>query len=177
MKSALNRLPSHMFAPTQTSGLNYRTTPYRVPRRVLIWIGWRRIIRARRTLLALSIWLALGVGCLFLPGGLRVLAAVPLLLVAIAPLNVLQLCAKSVDAEPQLTDEKTLEFSRTHLAFTGPDWRNEMTWTRFKGLSEDPAHFFLDLRRSNLAVVIPKSAFTPDLEQAFRECAKDIRTT
>jgi len=127
-----------------------------------------------RTIIALSIWLVMAVACLFLPGDLRFFGVLPLVFLLLAPFNVYQLYAKSIDSEPQFTDEKTLDFSPTRLAFIGPDWRNEMTWKRFEGLSENPDYFFLNLRRSHLAIVIPKAAFSPELELGFRECAKGI---
>jgi YcxB-like protein len=89
----------------------------------------------------------------------------------LAPLNVYQLYANSVDGEPQLTDQKMLEFSLSRVAFTGPDWKNEMTWKRFKAFSEDAEYFFLDLRHGSLAAIIPKSAFTPEQQQTFRQYA------
>jgi hypothetical protein len=166
-----------MQSAIESSGLNYRTLPYQVARGALIWTWWKRIVFSPRTLIALSLWLVMAVGCLFLPGDFRFFAVLPALFFLLAPFNVYQLYAKAVDGEPQLTDEKTLEFSRTRLAFTGPDWRNEMTWKRFKRLSEDPDYFFLDLRHNSLAVVIPKGAFTPELEQSFRECAKSVQVS
>jgi hypothetical protein len=96
----------------------------------------------RRTIIALTLWAVMALGCMFLPGDRRFLAVLPVVFLLLAPLNVYQLYAKSVDGEPQLTDQKTLEFSLSRLAFTGPDWRNEMTWKRFKRLSEDAEYFF-----------------------------------
>ena len=124
-----------------------------------------------RSFLALSIWAAIAIGCMFLPGDLRFLAVLPIVFLLLAPLNVYQLYAKSVDSEPQLTDQRTLEFSRSRLAFIGPDWKNEMTWKRFKRLSEDAEYFYLDLRHSGLAIIIPKGAFAPEQQQIFREYA------
>ena len=164
----------YMQSATESPRLDYRTMPYQVARDVLIWTWWKRVMFTPRTIIALSIWLVMAVVCLFLPGGLRFLAVLPAVFLLLAPFNVYQLYAKAVDGEPQLADEKTLEFGRTRLAFTGPDWRNEMTWKRFKRLSENPDYFFLDLRHSNLAVVIPKGAFSPELELSFRECAKGV---
>jgi len=160
-----------MQAATESSEAIHRTMAYQVPRGALIWTWWKRLMSSPRTLIALSIWAVLAVGCLFLPGDLRFLAVFPAVFLLLAPINVYQLYAKSVDGEPQSTDQKTLEFSRSRLAFSGPDWRNEMAWTRFKRLAEGPEYFFLELRRSSLAVVIPKSAFTPEQQQAFREYA------
>jgi len=126
---------------------------------------------SRRTLIALTIWALMAVACMFLPGDLRLLAVLPVVFLLLAPLNVYQLYAKSVDCEPQLTDQKTLEFSLSRLAFIGPDWKNEMTWKRFEGFSEDSEYFLLLLRHSGLAVIIPKSAFTPEQQQIFRQYA------
>src|SRR5437867_697565 len=144
-----------------------RTALYKVSRRALIWTWWKRLMISPRTLIALSIWAAMAVACMFLPGNLRFLAMLPMVFLLLAPLNVYQLYAKSVDCEPQLTDQRTVEFSRSRLAFVGPDWRNEMTWKRFKGLSEDAEYFYLDLRHSDLAIIIPKSAFVPEQQQIF----------
>jgi len=126
---------------------------------------------SRRTLIALTIWALIAVACMFLPGDLRLLAVLPVVFLVFAPLDVYQLYAKSVDCEPQLTDQKTLEFSLSRLALIGPDWRNEMTWKRFNGFSEDAEYFFLNLRHSALAVIIPKHALNAEQQQIFREYA------
>jgi hypothetical protein len=130
----------------------------------------------RRSLIALSIWAAMIPACIFfLPGDYRLVALLPAVFVILAPVNVYQLYAKSVDSEPQTTDEKTVEFSPSRLAFTGPDWRNEMSWSRFRGLSEDARYFFLELRHSSLAILVPKAALTAEQQTLFREYATTYR--
>ena len=124
-----------------------------------------------RALVALSIWVVIGVVCMFLPSELRFLIVLPVVFLLLAPLNVYQLYAKTVDSEPQLTDKRTLEFSLSRIVFIGPDWKNEMTWKRFKGFSEDAEYFFLHLRHSVLVAIIPKDAFTQEQQQIFREYA------
>jgi hypothetical protein len=156
--------------------ITHRSMPYHVPRGTLIWAWWRRLMLSRRTLIALSIWAAIAIACLFLPGQLSLLGLLPTMFLLLAPINVYQLYAKSVDNEPQLTDEKILEFSRSRLAFTGPDWRNEMTWKRFKGASEDTHYFHLELRHSALPGLVPKSALTPEQQQLLREYAANQNT-
>jgi hypothetical protein len=157
--------------PPEFSEASYRTSVYQVARRTLIWTWWKRLMFTPRTIIALSIWAAMAVGCMFLPGNFRFFAILPALFFFLAPVNVYQLYAKTVDSEPQLTDQKTLEFGPSRLVVTGPDWKTEVTWRRFRGLSEDEEFFYLHLQRSQLPVMFPKSAFTPDQQERFREWA------
>jgi hypothetical protein len=145
---------------------------YQVPRAVWIRAWWKQTMLNRRTLLVLTMWAIMAVGCMFLLDSMRLLAILPAFFLLLGPVNVYALYAKSVDSEPQLTDPKTLQFSRTRLAFVGPDWRNEMAWKRFKGLSEDADYFYLLPQHNSLCAVIPKRAFTPEQQQLFREYAQ-----
>jgi hypothetical protein len=154
-----------------SADIRHQTARYQVPRAVLIWTWWKRIMLRPRTLIALSIWLLMAVAIWsFFSGDVRFLAIIPLVFVLIAPINVYQLYARAVDSEPQLTDLKTIEFSKNHFAAIGPDWRNETAWRRFKGFSENDEYFLLNIRYNNLAAIIPKKAFTPEQETAFRQC-------
>ncbi len=121
--------------------------------------------------MALGVWALMGVGLLFLPNELRFGGVAFIFLVLLAPLNIYQLSAKTVDAEPQLTDPRTLEFNRAALVLTGPDWKTEVAWTRYRGYSEDEVYFYLHLRFSELVLLIPKSALTAEQQAGFRECA------
>lgn len=88
------------------------------------------------------------------------------------PIRLYQGLRKMVHRNSQFTDPKTLEFSPSRLVVTGPDWRSELPWTKFHGFSEDAAYFYLHLSDSGFASVIPKSAFTFEQQEKFRQYAK-----
>lgn len=145
---------------------------YQMPRDVLIRIWWRRMMLRPRILIWLSFDIVLAIACFILGGGAEI-AAYFLLGVAIAgPVAIYRGLAKAIDTDPAWTDLKTLEFGSSRLVSTGPNWKNEIPWTRFQGFSEDPAYFYLHIADNGLASVIPKNAFTPDQQQSFREYAK-----
>ncbi len=95
-----------------------------------------------------------------------------LALFILSPINIYRVLAKAVDGNSQFTDPKTLEFSSTRLVITGPNWKSELSWTTFRGFSEDATYFYLHLSDNRIVSVIPKSAFTPESQQKFREYAK-----
>lgn len=80
--------------------------------------------------------------------------------------------AKAVDNDRTWTDPKTLDFSPSQLVLTGPNWKTEMPWTRFRGFSEDATYFYLHLSDNGIASLIPKSAFSPEQRQRFRQYAQ-----
>ena len=114
----------------------------------------------------------LGVGCCFmLPDSVGYLGIFLLGLATFMPINIYRALAKAVDGNSQWTDRKTVEYNASNLVVTGPDWRNETTWSRFKGFSEDALYFYLPISDNGIAAIFPKSAFTPDQQQKFRQCA------
>jgi hypothetical protein len=44
-----------------------------------------------------------------------------------------------------------------------------MPWTRFKRFSEDATYFYLDLSQNGIGSVVPKSAFSREQLEKFRE--------
>src|SRR6266852_3044612 len=70
------------------------------------------------------------------------------------------------------TGSKTLEFSSSRLITTGPNWKSELPWTTFRGFSVVATYFYHKLSDNGIASVLPKSAFTPESQQLFREYAK-----
>lgn len=80
--------------------------------------------------------------------------------------------AKAVDNDRIWTDPKTLDFSSSQLVSTGPNWKIESPWTRFKGSSEDADYFYLHISDNGIAAVIPKSAFSAEQQQKFRQYAQ-----
>ena len=90
----------------------------------------------------------------------------------LTPINLYRVLAKAIDGNTQYTDPKTLEFSSSRLVVIGPNWRSEVPWTRFHGFSEDEYYFYLHLSDNGLASVLPKSSFTAEQQQQFRQYAK-----
>lgn len=149
---------------------------YQVPRDVLIRILWRRMVLRRRLMVLAVFILLFGVVCLFLwPNDLFV-GLIFLLFLVFMPIALYRAIAKAVDNDRMWTDPKTLDFSSSQLVVTGPDWKTEMPWTRFKGFSEDSVYFYLHLSDNGIASVIPKSAFSAEQQQRFREYAQTRNT-
>jgi len=145
---------------------------YQMPRNVLIRIWWRRMILRPRVIAGMTIMLAGAIFFFVIRAGIQSAGFVILALLIMTPINFYRVLAKAVDGNSQYTDPKTLEFSSSRLITTGPNWKSELPWTTFRGFSEDATYFYLHLSDNGIASVIPKSPFTPELEQKFREYAK-----
>ena len=151
---------------------NTQKVSYQVPRDVLIRIWWRRMMLRPRCLAFIAILVLTSALCIFLFQDMQYVGFACLgMLVAMT--NILyRAVAKAVDNDRILTDPKTLEFGASQLVLTGPDWKSEMPWTRFNGFSEDVTYFYLHLSDNGIASVIPKSAFTSEQQQLFRQYAQ-----
>ena len=145
---------------------------YQVQRDVLIRIWWRRMMLRPRRLLISAIILLVGISLFFLYPDDVFVGLIFLLFLIFMPIAQYRVIAKAVDNDRMLTDPKTLEFSPTQLVVTGPNWKSELPWTRFLGFSEDAAYFYLHLSDNGIASVIPKSAFSAEQQQRFREYAQ-----
>jgi hypothetical protein len=145
---------------------------YQVPRDVLIRIWWRRMMLRPRRLLLSAIILFVGISLFFLYPDDLFVGLILLSLLVFMPVAQYRVIAKAVDNDRMLTDPKTLEFSPAQLVVTGPNWKCELPWTRFLGFSEDANYFYLHLSDNGIASVIPKSAFSGEQQQRFRECAQ-----
>jgi YcxB-like protein len=145
---------------------------YHVSRDVLTRILWRRMMLRPRRLLFSAVILLVGVSFFFIwPDDLFV-GLIFLLFLVFMPIAQYRAIAKAVGNDRTWTDPKTLEFGSSQLVLTGPDWKSEMPWSRFIGFSEDVAYFYLHLSDSGVASVIPKSAFSAEQQQLFRQYAQ-----
>jgi hypothetical protein len=123
-------------------------------------------------LIAIALLVIFSIVAFVVGGGAEYAGYVFVGLLIMMPISVYRVLVRAVENNKQLTDPKTVEFSSTRLVVTGPDWKNEMAWTRFRGFSEDASYFYLHLSDNGLASVVPKSAFAPEQEQIFREYAR-----
>jgi hypothetical protein len=145
---------------------------YQVPRDVLIRTWWRRMMLRPRRLTFTAFILAFSIVCFFLRQGMEYAGMVFLLFLVFMPIAQYRALAKAVDHDRVWTDPKTLEFGSSQLVVAGPDWKTEMPWTRFRRFSEDATYFYLDLSDSGLGSVIPKSAFSVEQQERFRQYAR-----
>jgi len=145
---------------------------YQVPRDVLIRIWWRRMMLRPRRLLFSAIILLVGISLFFLYPEDVFVGLIFLSFLVFMPIAQYRAIAKAVDYDRMLTDPKTLEFTSTQLVVTGQNWKSEMPWTRFLGFSEDGTYFYLHLSDNGIASVIPKSAFSAEQQQRFRQYAQ-----
>jgi hypothetical protein len=145
---------------------------YQVPRDVLTRILWRRMMLRPRRLLFSPVILLIGVSFFFIWPDDLLVGAIFLMFLVFMPIAQYRAIAKAVGNDRTWADPKTLEFSSSQLVLTGPDWKSEMPWSRFIGFSEDPAYFYLHLSDTGVASVIPKSAFSSEQQQLFRQYAK-----
>ena len=145
---------------------------YQVPRDTLARIWWRRMMLRSRGLYYSAFLLPVSVWFLFLGAQNAYIGLLVLSFVVVMPILKYQALAKAVDNDRTLTDPKTLEFSASRLVVTGPDWKTEVPWTRYRGFSEDHSYFYLHLSDNGIASVIPKSAFSAEQQQRFRQYAQ-----
>lgn len=149
------------------------TVSYQVPRDVLIRIWWRRVMLRPRRLIPAAIIFCFGIACFFLWPNNLLLGVIFLSFLVWMPIAMYRAIGRAVDNDQTLTDSKTLDFSSSGLVLTGPNWKTEMPWTRFKGFSEDATYFYLHLSANGIASVIPKSAFSVEQQQRFRQYAQE----
>ena len=152
--------------------LDTQIVSYQVPRNVLIRILWRRMMLRPRRLIFSAVILFVGISLLFLCPDDMFVGLICLLFLILMPIALYRALAKAVDNDRMWTDPKTLEFGATQLVVTGPNWKNEMTWSRFKGFSEDDTYFYLHLSDNGIASVLPKSALSPEQQERFRQYAQ-----
>ncbi len=145
---------------------------YQVPRDVLTRILWRRMMLRPRRLLFSAVILLAGVSFFFIWPDDLLVGLIFLMFLVFMPIAQYRAIAKAVGNDRTWTDPKTLEFGSPQLVLTGPDWKSEMPWSRFIGFSEDAAYFYLHLSDSGVASVIPKSAFSAEQQQLFRQYAQ-----
>ncbi len=129
-----------------------------------------------RTLGALATMFGIALFSFLVRDGMEYAGFVLLLLIALSPINTYRVIARAVDGNSQYTDPKTVEFSPTQIITAGPNWKSELPWTTFRGFSEDHTYFYLHLTDSGFVSIIPKSAFTSDAQQKFREYATARKT-
>ena len=151
------------------------TVTYQVPRDALIRVWWRRVMLQPQRLIVIALLAVLIIACFSLRNGLEYAGIVLLTFLIMMPISLYRVLVRTVDGNPQFTDIRTLEFSPSRLVITGPDWKAEMPWTQFKGFSEDETWFYLDIAGNGLASVIPKSAFTSEQQEKFREYALSLQ--
>ena len=145
---------------------------YQVPRDVLTRVLWRRMMLRPRRLIFSAVILLIGISFLFIWRDDMFVGLIFLLFLVFMPIAQYRTIAKAVGSDRTWTDPKTLEFGSSKLVLTGPDWKSEMPWTRFIGFSEDTTYFYLHLSDSGVASVIPKSVFSSEQQQVFRQYAQ-----
>lgn len=128
------------------------------------------MLRPRR-LATIALLVVVSTACFMVRQGMEYVGVVLVVVIVMMPFNVHRVLARAVDGNSQFTDSKILEFSPSQIVVTGPNWKTEQAWTRFKGFSEDDTYFYLHLSDNGLASVIPKSAFSSEQQQRFRQYA------
>lgn|SRR5579862_257182 len=145
---------------------------YQVPRDVLVRIWWRRMMLRPFRLLCSVIILLISISFFFLWPNQMFVGVIFLMFLVFMPIAQYLVIGKAVDNDRTWTDPKILDFSSSQLVLTGPNWKTEMPWTRFIGFSEDATYFYLHLSNSGIASVIPKSSFSAEQQQLFRQYAQ-----
>jgi hypothetical protein len=147
---------------------------YQLARSELVRKWWRWSMLRASMLVAMAAALTVAVASLTFGGGVPISAF--LLAIAIAlPFGTRKAVANAVDANPMLTDQKTVEFSPSRIVATGTDWKIETPWSLFGRCSEDAEFFYLQQTRSTPPSLFPKRAFTAEQIVSFREYAKGLR--
>lgn len=154
--------------------LDLQTISYQMPGDVLVRILFRRLMSRSLMVGILFIYVIFAIICLKSGGGAEIVAYFLLCLAIAKPIGVYLAVTRVIRNDSQLTDPKTVEFGPSRIVVTGPNWKNEMPWTRFKGFSEDSAYFYLHLSKVGMASIVPKSAFTMEQLQLFRQYGKTL---
>jgi len=129
------------------------------------------MLRPRRLLFSAFI-LLVGISFFFLWPNDAFVGLIFLMFLVFMPIAQYRAIAKAVDNDQTLTDSKTLDFGSSQLVVTGPNWKTEVPWTRFRGFSEDATYFYLHLSDNGIASVIPKSSFSAEQQQLIRQYAQ-----
>jgi len=145
---------------------------YQIPRDVLIRTWWRRTMLRPRRLLFTGFIVAFCAACFVLRGGMEYAGIVLGVFLVMMPINLYRFLAKAADGDRVWTDPKIVEFGPSQIVVTGPNWKTEMPWTRFKRFSEDADYFYLDLSDSGVGSVVPKGAFSEGQLDQFRQYAR-----
>ena len=145
---------------------------YQVPRDVLIRVWWRRLMFRPWLLLLMAFLLVFSATCFVIRRGMEYAGSIFAVFLVLAPLSAYRILAKAADNDRAWTDRKTMEFGPSQIVVTGPDWKTEMSWRRFKRFSEDSTYFYLDLLDNGLGSVVPKSAFSIEQQERFRHYAR-----
>ena len=128
------------------------------------------MLRPRRVIATLIV-LSAAVLCFVFRNGAEYAGMLLLVWLIMMPISLYLVLAKTVRNQKEFTDPKTVDFNSSRIVASGPDWKTEVPWTKYLGFSEDATYFYMHLSDSGLAAVVPKSAFTPEQEQKFREYA------
>src|ERR1035437_3905774 len=110
---------------------------YQLSRDVLVRTWWRRVMFRPRRLIFIAFLTAFSLACFFLRGGMEYAGIIFLVFLVMMPINLYRVLAKAADSDRVWTDPKTVDFSSSQIIVTGPNWKTEMPWTRFKRFSED----------------------------------------
>lgn len=129
------------------------------------------MVRPRRLIFTALVLLS-SIASFFMGSSVELVGFILLGILISMPIVLYRVIFKAIDNDKTLTDPKTLEFSSSQLVLTGPDWKSEMPWTRFRGFSEDATYFYLHLSDNGIASVIPKSVFSGGQQQLFRQYAQ-----
>ncbi len=157
-----------MEPPTQDP----QTITYQLPREQLVPILFRRMFFRLRRLRFVGLLLLAAVLFYISGQNSRYLAYACLVFLLLSPWILYRAISRAIDQNPQFTDPKTLTFSPSGLLLQGPTYKSELDWNYFKAFSENDDYFFLHLNNTGFDSILPKSAFTPAQQEAFRQCAK-----
>ena len=122
-------------------------------------------------LIRMAVLGVVGVFFLFIRDGTEYVGLAFLVWLVISPIILYRALAKAVDNQKALTGPRTVDFSASRIITSGPDWKTEVTWTHYKGFSEDATYYYMHLSDNGLAAIVPKSALTLEQQQKFREYA------
>ena len=131
------------------------------------------MLRRPRCIRSMVLLLVSGLLLYFSGGEWRDWAVAPFVFAVLVPLFLYRVIARAVDQHTYLTAPKTVTFHAAGVAVAGGNYKSELEWNFYKGFSEDGTYFYLHAPASSFDGVVPKSAFTPEQQDAFRQYAKD----
>jgi hypothetical protein len=127
----------------------------------------RRKILRPRFLARLGIMLCCGIVLAICGGAWSYVGAIFIAFAILLPVFLYRAIRRLLTKYSWFTDPITLTFGDAGISVTATDFRSDLGWSRFRTWSQTDSYFFLFLDRGNVAVTIPKRAFSVEQLQSF----------
>jgi hypothetical protein len=129
--------------------------------------GFRRKILRPRFLGRLGLILGCGVFLAACGGAWSYVGTIFIAFAILLPIFLYRAIHRVITKFSWFTAPTTLTFGDAGIAVAAPDYRSELGWPKFRSWSQTSDYIFLFLDDGNVAVTIPKRAFSAEQMQSF----------